>query len=128
MVAVVVSRQSAGRVLMAQRPATGMFAGLWEPPMATGSGAAARDTLLLSLGFRREFEVQLRGRLQHRLTHRRLMVEVHALGVGGSPARRPAPAPAPYRRLCWADPRRLAISTLARRVLASAGAAEEDGS
>ncbi|MCW5836366.1 MAG: A/G-specific adenine glycosylase, partial [Labilithrix sp.] len=69
-----VARTRDGRVLLARRRSSGLFAGLWEPPAVDGD-AAARDGLFgrFALASR-----ALAGRVTHVLSHRRLTVDVHA--------------------------------------------------
>ncbi|MBX3210333.1 MAG: A/G-specific adenine glycosylase [Labilithrix sp.] len=107
-----------GRVLLARRRSTGLFAGLWEPPALDG-GEAAKDELLAR--FALVAPARLAGRVTHVLSHRRLTVDVHA----GVLARRPAGAKLPdaYETaglFAEADLVDLGVSTLARKILASA--------
>lgn len=112
------------RLLVGRRAATGLYAGLWEPPMleidaARGLDAAlGREATGVALVGVREA-----GVVSHVLTHRRLEVRVAVARAAraGLPAARGA-----YDAFEWA-PRELdarGVSTLARRVLACAANAE----
>jgi A/G-specific adenine glycosylase len=98
-------------LLLARRPAGGLFGGLWEPPMVEGSLREARAKLSgagVVLG-------PERGALEHVLTHRRLAIVVHSGRVDGS-----IRALEPYEELAFVlEPEggTLGLSTMAKRVL-----------
>lgn len=108
---------------MAQRPARGLFAGLWEPPLvdrvsvATREGAVARV-----LGAKLPHAPM--GSLEHVLSHRRFEVDIVRVELGARSSRKePAPVPTPYvawRRVHVDALDALALSSLARRILAFA--------
>lgn len=106
-----------GRVLLARRRSTGLFGGLWEPPMASRGARASAD---LRAG------VPVRGALPsgsvtHVLTHRRLLVEV-TVGELAVPASR-VELPQTYVASDLFDDaslERLGVSVLTRKILALA--------
>ncbi len=113
-----------GRLLLARRPAEGLFGGLYELPGALlEAGQIAENELagLISdkLGLRVDSSRRL-GAVRHTLTHMRLEVEVIAITSSGSPDLRH------YTALVWADPGKpeeldaLGLSTLARKALSVA--------
>lgn len=107
------------RVLLAHRRAEGLFGGLWEPPMVPGHGVEQVREALGDCGVSRRSRLTNLGRVQHVLTHRRLDVAV----AGGRAARAwrlPSTPPVPYEELAWTSPAEVALSTLARKVLACA--------
>ena len=122
LVAVVV-RHADGGVLLAQRVRDGLFGGLWEPPMVAGEdlGRVRREMSDHGISSRRHLTVV--GRVQHVLSHRRFTIEV-AAGHTGRRWSLPRKPPAPYDRLAWCSVGDVAVSTLARKVLALA----EEGS
>ncbi len=101
------------RLLLAQRPLEGLFAGLWEPPMLS------EKELFLGLGI--ELFDEPRGSVEHRLSHRLLTVSVFE-----ARARRLPEAIEGYAQVAWLDPRdpEVALSTLARKVIGLAGTTE----
>jgi A/G-specific adenine glycosylase len=98
------------RAVLGKRPAEGLYAGMWEPPMlalprARASEAFARAGLVPG---------ERLGRFRHVLTHRVLDVTVLAARARG----RLSPV-APYERIGWRPlDGSSALSTLARKVLA----------
>lgn len=98
-------------LLLARRPAGGLYGGLWEPPMVEGGLREAEATLAeagVSLGAKR-------GAIEHVLTHRRLAIVVHSGRVDGT-----IRALAPYEELAFvSDPEggAIGLSTMAKRVL-----------
>jgi len=107
-------------VLLAKRPPTGLFAGLWEPPMT-----APNDARTWLSGTRTTPRPV--GEVRHVLTHRVLEVRVFALSV-----RRMAlhGLPTPYVAQQWLEcdrmgDRAVGLSTLARRVLELAGVVDD---
>ena len=103
-----------GRVLLARRRSSGLFGGLWEPPAMDGTSASA-----LAAHFPVE-EMTKCGSVVHVLTHRRLTVDVHVATLMRDP---PFRLPEPYEVAELVDERSLdtlAISKLARKILAAA--------
>lgn len=105
-----------GRLLLARRAETGLLGGLWEPPMAEEAelGPALRRRLGLTL----RDAVEL-GEVTHVFSHRRLVARVYRAVVEGEPA------PTDYLDARWVpvgEVDRMALSTLARRLLAVTGA------
>jgi A/G-specific adenine glycosylase len=104
-----------GRVLLARRRPGGLFGGLWEPPSLDGASKARRD-LFARFGLR---SVELRGRVTHVLSHRRLAVDVHAAVLERDPVG--VDLPDAYDAAALFEPADLSgvgIATLARKVLA----------
>ena len=115
--------QKEQRILLAQRPEKGLFAGMWELPGVYRPGEAEipESALLQSLQDIGIFasSPQSLARYQHLLTHRKLSIavysfsEVHKLLT------------TPTTRLQWVDPNNLpdlALSSITRRVLKEIGA------
>ncbi|MBX3202246.1 MAG: A/G-specific adenine glycosylase [Labilithrix sp.] len=112
-----VARTADGRVLLARRRSSGLFAGLWEPPAVDGD-ASARDGLLGRFALTSR---ALAGRVTHVLSHRRLTVDVHAGVLASWSADTELPDAYETARLfADADLADLGVSTLARKVLAAA--------
>jgi A/G-specific adenine glycosylase len=113
--AAVLSRRG-GRILMGRREAGGLLGGLWEPPRAAlradavPSEVAAR--LLATHGLSGEVLGQV-GVVVHAFSHRLLTLTVVSVVAEGSPV-----VVTPYDRMAWVVPDDLAMSTLARKVLA----------
>jgi A/G-specific adenine glycosylase len=106
-------------VLLGRRKQSGMFGGLWEPPMielASGQQPAARLGDLL--GVERP-SIKTRAAQTHVLTHRKLHITVVSADIKGEPSRRAAD---PYECFAWQESSLLAalgLSTVARKVLAA---------
>jgi len=111
------------QVLLARRPAEGLFGGLYELPgdmLAEGEDPAdaAVRVAWSRLGLRAEAGLPL-GRVQHTLTHMHLLLHVLPLRVS-APAASAAPTLAWYTAGTWADPAQpgeLGLSTLSRKAL-----------
>jgi A/G-specific adenine glycosylase len=102
-------------ILMARRPLSGLLAGLWEPPMATGSDPQASVGARLGVTLRQPRPV---GEVLHVFTHLRLTTQVFEAELVGSPLA------ADYLELRWvpsAEVDSLALSTLARKLLQAHG-------
>ncbi len=86
----VVGADADGRVWLLRQPESGLFGGLWCPPLLEGrlEPDAAVDELERSLGWS-PARAEAVGRLTHVLTHRRLELEVVRV-EGGAPS---APGP-----------------------------------
>ncbi len=102
-----------GAVLLAQRPATGLFAGLWELPQGADAAdaAAALGTTLVGA-------TTVRAHHQQTLSHRRLDITAVDARLRG----RPRPAPARYQAVRWAsldEARTLAIASGTAALLAA---------
>ncbi|MBN9167197.1 MAG: A/G-specific adenine glycosylase [Myxococcales bacterium] len=112
-----VARTKDGRVLLARRQSSGLFAGLWEPPSIDGDESAGDELFgRFALASR-----ALAGRVTHVLSHRRLTVDVHAAVLSKRPAG--SALPAAYEALDLFDEAALdglGISKLARKILAAA--------
>ena len=112
---------------LARRAPDGLFGGMWEPPMVQRRGKAARSALVRLLGGGVSSDVSLRaaGRVEHVLSHRKLDVAVLVAQVtkpetiGGLGVDQPD-----YDELRWCAPEQVALSTLARKVLAVAEVVE----
>jgi len=113
-----------GRVLLGQRPSSGLLGGLWEPISAGLAPEEVPDPALVR-AFREQAGLEVRvqrdlGQLTHVFTHRRLTLEVREV-VLADPG--PPRCLGTYRALRWVDPERpegIGLSTLARRTLALA--------
>jgi A/G-specific adenine glycosylase len=109
-----------GRVLLGRRPPSGLLGGLWEPVrIDIGDGrdpaveiiAAFRDAVGIDIHV-----VKLLGEVVHTFTHRRLTLSVFEVATQDVLPERPTST---YEELRWlADPGTVALSTLARKVLA----------
>lgn len=104
-----------GAIWCGQRPATGRWAGLWEPPGAEGAAAIAQLTAQLPA----DVLVVEQPKLVHILTHRRY--EVRALWVRSATSP-PALTPLGYTRAKWMSPEVIAdkhsgLSRLAARLM-----------
>jgi A/G-specific adenine glycosylase len=95
--------EESGGVWLMQRPLTGLWAGLWEPPSAQGPGARAALARTLGRPVGREL-----GRVEHQLSHRAVVARVFH-------ARAPAPVPEGWRLV--ADPLEAPISVLAKKAI-----------
>jgi A/G-specific adenine glycosylase len=102
-----------GRLLLLQRPPTGLFGGLWELPgadLANGTApnraltAAARRLLGIRIAVGR-----LIGTVVHGLTHRLLCTHVFRCAARPGQIR-----PSHHVRMCWASPAQLEALALAR--------------
>jgi A/G-specific adenine glycosylase len=67
---------ASGECVLLQRAERGLFAGLWNLPMAEVRGAAALTAKLRELGVRAQLRSRASGVVEHVLTHRRLRVAV----------------------------------------------------
>ncbi len=110
-----VVRDAAGRVLLAQRPETGLLGGLWELPMAPADpgknrgGASAARRALASLGLRARALRSL-GDVLHAFSHFRQELHVwEALD---------AEETEPRENRAFANPSDLAVATATTRALA----------
>jgi A/G-specific adenine glycosylase len=115
-----VARTKDGRVLLARRRAGGLFAGLWEPPLALGD-ETTRAELLARFALRTS---TLAGQVTHVLSHRRMTVDV----MSGDLVRAPSAAGLPddYEAAGLFDEaglEALGVSKLARKILAAAAPA-----
>lgn len=108
-----------GRVLLAQRVRDGLFGGLWEPPMVAGEELARVRKIMGEHGISARRRLTVVGRVRHVLSHRRLTIEV-AAGLADRRWTLPRDPPAPYDQLAWRSADEVALSTLARKVLALA--------
>lgn len=119
MVAAVVEHE--GKILFARRKEGGLFGGLWEPPMVPAESLADARSALGGAGIDASLRLSEVGRVGHVLTHRELVVIV-CRGVGAPLAILGAPTTDPYEKLAWLprDPTGIGISTLAKKVLATA--------
>jgi A/G-specific adenine glycosylase len=70
---VLTTRSRGGAVLLAQRRASALYAGLWEPPLASRGAAFRRLASRLGVGLGGLREV---GEVVHVLSHRRMVVQV----------------------------------------------------
>ena len=115
------------KVLLGRRRPSGLFGGLWEPPMVeAGQGKKAGERLGALLGVD-EPTLTLGAKQTHLLTHRKLHITVASARIRGEPS--PASA-GPYDCFVWQNPAALAglgMSTLARRVLAGSRAPQPAG-
>lgn len=96
-----------GRLLLLRRPSSGLFGGLWEPPMLDPAS---------DFSFALASEAKRAGEVVHVLSHRRLTIEVFAASLAKIPRR----LPEPYEAAGLFAPEALAdlgISTLSRKVL-----------
>lgn len=97
-------RDAGGRLWLEKRPAPGVWAGLWAPPVLA-EGPASLEAAGLSLGARFALTLAPGGTgasLRHALTHRKLRLT----------AWRFTAEPAPGREGRWADPASLAEAAL----------------
>jgi len=105
-----------GAILLARRPPTGLLAGLWEPPGGEGSDLGAVLAARVGLRLLHAHPV---GRVTHVFSHRRLHTTVYEAEVEGEGR------PVGYDELRWvaaAAVPTMALSTLARKLLAAGGA------
>jgi len=98
-----------GQVLVARRPAAGLYGGLWELPQGDDAEAAAR-----AVGVRLTGETVALGEHRQTLSHRRLRVRLVRAAVRGAPAA----AAGTYDAVKW-----VAITELAQLGVSSATAA-----
>jgi A/G-specific adenine glycosylase len=110
--------RSGDRVLLGQRKPSGLFGGLYEPPMfRVQDGGDASAALSGCLRQQLQLEVATMApvrTVRHVLTHRVLVIAVHEVEARGEPL------PGPYERLMWwqpGDAENFGLSTLARRAL-----------
>jgi A/G-specific adenine glycosylase len=103
------------RVLLMRRPNTGLFAGLWEPPMGEGE-LGELVARLTAIGIKLEGIELLQPTIKHVLSHRVLTVTV-ATATAANKTEDPLP---PYEAARWFDPERMqevGVSRLAHLVL-----------
>jgi len=86
LVAVLAQDQAAERLLLL-RSETGLFAGLWNLPMAEGHDREAARALLGTLGVRARLDPQPVAELEHVLTHRHLMIQLFRARLSSFDAR-----------------------------------------
>jgi A/G-specific adenine glycosylase len=99
-----------GRVLLARRPAKGLYGGLWELPQASDRAALAE-----AFAGRRELAARAAARHRQLLSHRRLEIELVPATLRGR-----TPRLAAYERTAWYAHRRvgaLGLSTATRAVI-----------
>lgn len=122
MAALVVTK--ADQVLLMRRPNTGLFAGLWEPPMADGELSAL--TSRLEAGGIGLEAIELHARtIKHVLSHRVLTVSV-ATATAATRVEKPV---APYEAARWFGAetmQEVGISRLAQLVLAQCSPLERE--
>jgi A/G-specific adenine glycosylase len=114
-----------GRVLLARRSPSGLFGGLWEPPLIEAEELDEARAALEAFGIDAPaLRLVSRKPVRHILSHRALSVVVARAAPEAPPAPPAAPdlVPAPYDRMAWVD---LAaapggLSTLATKILAAA--------
>jgi len=119
MVAAVIEHE--GKILFARRKEGGLFGGLWEPPMVPAESVMDARSALGGVGIEPNVRLSEVGRVGHVLTHRELQVIV-CRGHGFPLAIIGTPTTEPYEKLAWLprDPTGIGISTLAKKVLATA--------
>lgn len=119
--AAVVPHPDGGRLLLAQRPAEGLFGGLWELPGVEVSAeaeevvAASQEALQRLLGAAGEVVGPPLGALEHTLSHIDLVVRPFAVRHVA-----PEAAAACWERTAWAtleEARGWGLSSIARRAL-----------
>jgi A/G-specific adenine glycosylase len=119
--AVVSTRRGAAvrRVLLARRARDGLFGGLWEPPMVEAPSLEDGLAGLRALGL--GLELHAAGSVTHVLSHRKLVVSV-VTGLAPRAFALTLPSGGAYEQAAWtaAESRELAMSTLARKLLARA--------
>ncbi len=103
-------------VLLARRAPSGLFGGLWEPPMVAAEGVASARGALAALGVSRRAKLEDAGLVRHALTHRRLEICVQRARPR-RPWRLPEPPEGVYDGLAFCAPDDVPLSTLARKVL-----------
>ncbi len=109
--------EEGGRVLMAKRPVTGIFAEMWEPPLVEARGARAR-ALFAGAGIVVPARARAIGEHKHVLTHR--VLEVSA--VRATLTKLTVLDPYLEMRLCdRGELAKLPTSTFARTLLAMLG-------
>ncbi len=112
----VLVRNLAGAVLLARQNDQGIYAGLWGLPHCPAVGHNDRQTLAAGLKLPMKFGRKL-GRIEHVLTHRRLILDLYT-------AELTAPLPLRDGSFRWvrnnADLAKLGVSRLTRRALAIA--------
>jgi len=123
-VAAVVRHRASGRVLLGRRRPDGLFGGLWEPPMIEQADAELTDDAELRRALSRHgvsvrATLEPAGKVRHVLTHRRMDVAVLS-AVAKTVWRLPKEPTAPYQQLAWRCSDQVALSTLARKLLAAA--------
>lgn len=127
--------RSGDAVFLARRREGGLFAGMWEPPLLRDRAAA--EATARALGVADDAALETSGTVRHVLTHRKLSIEVLGAVLAARPRRadeaarapgadRPAMSGVPglestYDELALRVPAEVALSTLARKLLAAAG-------
>jgi A/G-specific adenine glycosylase len=104
------------RLLLGRRRASGLFGGLWEPPMVELDGQRPEATLGSLLGGS-IVGLEVAGEQTHVLTHRRIKVTIATGDIEGEP---PESGGAAYDRFEWlrsSELGSLGMSSLARKIL-----------
>jgi A/G-specific adenine glycosylase len=99
-----------------------LFGGLWNLPMADGSGRRAAAALLTRSGLHGRLARRAHACIEHVLTHRKLDVELWRVAIPPAPARTPSSSRAPAPALAPVPLSRLGalgISQLTRKALAA---------
>ncbi|HMN94965.1 MAG TPA: A/G-specific adenine glycosylase [Phycisphaerales bacterium] len=110
-----------GRLLVERRPATGLWAGLWQPPTVESTRRIAPDRVAAALRIRLE-RIERVASFVHLTTHREVRVVVHRADLGATSA---APDEETARPRRWIGRRELdsiAMSNAALRAIALAEA------
>ena len=105
------------RVLLARRKTTGLFGGLWEPPMVELRSGERPEASFGSLLGTALMELRVVGEQTHLLTHRKLRITITTADIRGKLR---APPSADYDRFEWrgaAEQILLGMSSLAKKVL-----------
>lgn len=114
-----------GRVLLVRRREGKLLGRMWEVPQTSLDGQAAPD-LARELAERHGLRVNLGaslGRVRHAITYRRIRVEAVRARLLSAPPRDPAR----FRWVYRSQVETLPISSMTRKILASAGAALAEG-
>jgi A/G-specific adenine glycosylase len=124
--------RSGESVFVARRREGGLFGGMWEPPL--GKDVAEAERTARTLGVEAGARLECVGTVRHVLTHRRLSIEVYRaeLPPKGTRGRKPkasssegggadAALDATYDAVELRRPSEVALSTLAKKLLAAAG-------
>ena len=119
-----VVRDTDGALLLARRPESGLFGGMWETPAGERKGRSPSPAALVKEQMGLAVEV-LGGpsQVKHVLSHRTLDISVFACRIDDAS---PAVSPTGYTDARWLQPAELeavGIGTLTRKVLAAAEAA-----
>lgn len=106
-------------LLLARRLPSGLFGGLWEPPMVAGDSVALARPSLGELGVSRRAKLCDAGTVRHVLTHRVMEIRVQR-GHARRPWKLPATGGLVYEEVAWRRADDVPLSTLARKVMKSA--------